>query len=224
MLIVALDPPAEIDIDTWILHRYEMLRDLVQGFKIGLPAIIRYGVEYVTKYFRNFDGLLIADLKLADIGDVMALTTKWLRVAGFNAVIAHAFVGYKQGLDILTSVCKEEDIKLVLVVSMSHEGSREFIDKHLDEFLKIVEITEVWGIVAPATRLNVIKYIRSKMGSNIKILSPGVGVQGALPGDALCAGADYEIIGRTIAYADNVRAIALKVLAQQKEKVMKCRG
>ncbi|MEM4788750.1 MAG: orotidine-5'-phosphate decarboxylase [Ignisphaera sp.] len=224
MIIIALDPPVNEDASLWIKHRYEVLRDIVQGFKIGLPAIVKHGTNGIVSYFKGYDGLLIADLKLADIGDIMALVTKWLKKAGFNTVIAHGFVGYKQGLEVLARTCKEEEINLVMVVSMSHEGSKEFIDKHVDDFLELAKTIETWGVVAPATRPEVIKYIRSKLGTNVKILSPGVGAQGASPGDALCAGADYEIIGRAITHAVDIRGTALNIISRQRRKVIECRG
>ncbi|MEM0371358.1 MAG: orotidine 5'-phosphate decarboxylase / HUMPS family protein, partial [Ignisphaera sp.] len=157
-------------------------------------------------------------------GDVMALTAAILRNVGFNAIIAHAFVGYEKGIDVLAKICEKEGIKLILVVSMSHEGSKEFIDRHIDEFIDIAERVGSWGVVAPATRPNVIQFIRSRVGS--KIVSPGVGVQGAEPGTALCAGADYEIVGRAITYSDlgKVREIAYALLESQKKRLSLCRG
>ncbi|MEM4553988.1 MAG: orotidine-5'-phosphate decarboxylase [Ignisphaera sp.] len=226
MLIVALDPPLNVDAEKWVTQRYEALRDIVKGFKIGLPAIVKHGTNWLSKLFGVYDGLAIADLKLADIGDVMALTAAILRNVGFNAIIAHAFVGYEKGIDVLAKICEKEDIKLILVVSMSHEGSKEFIDRHIDEFIDIAERVGSWGVVAPATRPNVIQFIRSKVGSKIKIVSPGVGVQGAEPGTALCAGADYEIVGRAITYSDlgKVREIAYALLESQKKRLSLCRG
>lgn len=224
MLIVALDPQPNVDIIKWASHIFENLQDVVQGFKIGLPAVIKHGIEWISTYFKMYDGLLIADLKLADIGDIMSLTARLLKYVGFNAVIAHGFVGYKQGIEDLAKICEKENLKLILVVSMSHAGSQEFIDRHIDEFINIAKIVKTWGIIAPATRPDIVRYTRSRVGSSIKILSPGVGTQGADPGDALCAGADYEIVGRAITYAKDIRASALKILEQQKEKVLICRG
>ena len=224
MLVVALDPPNYVDVVEWIERRYNELKDIVQGFKLGLPAIIRVGVETIGKIFKDYNGLLIADLKLADIGDIMALTASILKEHGFNAVIAHAFVGYKQAVDELSNVCKKEGLRLILVVSMSHKGSEEFLDRHLEGFIEVARNAGSWGLVAPATRPMIIKKVREIVGSEMKILSPGVGVQGAEPGTALCHGADYEIVGRAIAYADNVRQNALKILEIQRQRAAKCRG
>ncbi len=224
MIIVALDPPQNVDVEKWIKIRYDELKEYVQGFKIGVPAIIRVGLEGLSKIFKDYSGLLIADLKLADIGDVMALTASIVGDYGFNAVIAHAFVGYSQAVDELSKTCEKKGLKLILVVSMSHRGSEEFIDKHLESFVEIAKRVGSWGLVAPATRPLIIKRVRELIGSEVKILSPGIGVQGAEPGTAICYGADYEIVGRAITHSENVKQNALKIIESQKQRVAKCRG
>ncbi|MCS7110908.1 MAG: orotidine 5'-phosphate decarboxylase [Ignisphaera sp.] len=223
MIVIALDPPSSSSAYEWIIERVAALSDIVQGFKIGLPAIIRLGASKVGKIFRNYSGLLIADLKLADIGDIMALSVEILHEHGFNAVIAHSFIGFSQGLDLLSAKCRELNIKLITVVSMSHSGSTEYIDRHIYEFLGIAQRVKSWGIIAPATRLEILRYIRRNLGNDIKILSPGVGVQGMEPGMALCNGADYEIIGRAITYSQNFREAAFGIIERQKRKVVECK-
>lgn len=223
MIVIALDPPPIRTAYEWIVDRVKALDDIAQGFKVGLPAIIRLGVDGVGRIFRNYDGLLIADLKLADIGDIMALSVEILREHGFNAVIAHSFIGFSQGLDVLSIKCKELDMKLITVISMSHKGSTEYIDRHIDEFIAIAHHIKSWGVIAPATRLEVLRYIRRNLESGTKILSPGVGMQGAEPGTALCSGADYEIVGRLITYSQNVREAAFNVIERQKRRVIECR-
>jgi len=53
------------------------------------------------------------------------------------------------------------------------------------------------GVVAPATRPDRIRLIRSIIGDRT-IISPGVGAQGGSAAAALKAGADYLIAGRSI--------------------------
>jgi orotidine-5'-phosphate decarboxylase len=224
MLIVALDPPQNVNVLEWIEYRYNLLKPYVQGFKIGLPAILDVGLQSIGKIFQGYAGLLIADLKLADIGDVMSFSAERAQLHGFNAVIAHAFVGYEGALDKLGKLCKEKGLKLILVISMSHKGSQEYIDRHVEEFADLAKRIDAWGLVAPATRLNVLKKIRTLIGKDVKILAPGVGVQGAEPGIAICSGADYEIIGRAITYTENVLESAFKVIEQQRNRVARCRG
>jgi len=224
MLIVALDPPSNADVLSWVEERFKTLKQYVQGFKIGLPAIIEIGLGPLARIFRGYSGLLIADLKLADIGDVMSIVAERLAMHGFNAVIAHAFIGYEQALDKLSAVCREKGLKLILVVSMSHKGSREFIDRHVKEFVELAKSVDAWGVVAPATRPEIIRFVRELAGKELRILSPGIGVQGAEPGTAICSGADYEIVGRVITYSSNVLESAFKVLEEQRKRATQCLG
>jgi len=92
--------------------------------------------------------------------------------------------------------------KLVLVATMSNPGASKIIDKVIDDVITVIERLKPWGIVAPATRTEKIKYLRRRLPDTI-ILSPGIGAQGAKPGSAIRAGANYEIIGRMIAMAAN---------------------
>jgi len=222
-LIIALDPPTGVDPVEWCRSIFERTRDIATGFKIGLPAIVEAGASRIGEVFRGFDGLVIADLKLADIGDIMALTVEKLARCGFNAVIAHAFVGYERGLSTLSEKCRELGVKLVAVVSMSHPGSVEVMDGVVEKLISVVERARCWGVVAPATRPEMVRFVRSRL-SWVKILSPGVGAQGARPGDALCAGADYEIVGRAITRSSDPREAARRVVEEQRRALERCRA
>jgi orotidine-5'-phosphate decarboxylase len=224
IIIIALDPPPNVDEVEWIENRFYELNGLVSGFKIGLPAVLRNGLESYKRIFKDYKGLLIADFKLADIGDIMSMSAEIIKSYGFNAMIAHSFVGYSNAIDKLSKKAKDLGLKLILVVSMSHEGSKEYIDGHLNDFLQIAVKANAWGVVAPATRVDVIRNVRSKVGKDIKILSPGVGAQGADFGSAICNGADYEIIGRSITGAENIKEKATQIIKTIEERVKICRG
>ena len=184
-VIVALDPPPNKGWE-WALEIARRLKGRVKAFKVGWPLLLEGNRVGELKEF----GEVIADLKLADIGYTMVNVVK--RV-GADAYIAHAFVGR----DALREL-REEVKRLYLVVSMSHEGSREFIDLHWREFvLEAYELAD--GIVAPATRPKVIEKIRRIWPR--EIISPGIGAQGAHPCSAIRAGADYEIVGRSLTRA-----------------------
>lgn len=165
------------------------------GAKIGWPFILEYGVDGVRRARRRCgDGLLVADLKLADISWTMELIVS--RLEGVvDKFIAHAFTGVEGALAGLASKLGRE--RIVLVVSMSHPGAAETFDECLETLLVVSEAISPWGVVAPATRPGVVSRVREKL-PGVAILSPGVGAQGARPGDALCAGADVEIVGRRI--------------------------
>lgn len=220
-LIVALDPPEGVDGVEWCLRLIRELGSVPDGYKLGLPLALESGVEGLKRVAEAVPPgkLIIADLKLADIGYVMSLTVRRLARAGVNAVIAHTFVGVEGALDALAGTCGDLGIKLVLVALMSHPGASRVMAPAFRESLRIVKEVGAWGAVLPATRPDAIREGREFLGSSVKILSPGIGAQGAEPGSALEAGADYEIVGRLVTRAENPRAVA-EELVRRYERVL----
>ncbi len=66
-----------------------------------------------------------------------------------------------------------------------------------------------------ATRPGLIPTVRS-LHPDATVLSPGVGAQGARPGEALRAGADFEIVGRAITLAEDPRTSAKAIVRAQR--------
>ncbi len=213
-IIVALDPPIGVDPVKWCFRIIDDTLDIVSGYKIGLPLILdldrKRDLEKIVGKMKGV-WLRIADLKLADIGDIMVSIIRRLHEFGFNAFIVHGFIGYNGALDRVSDYVDSIDAKLITVVSMSHSGSSEIIDHVLDRLLEVALRAGSWGIVAPATRPEIIRGIRSRVGDRVKILSPGIGVQGARPSTAIKAGADYEIIGRLVTRSEDPRKTLLEI-------------
>ena len=220
-LIVAFDRTPGPDRAAGVV---EALCGEVAGFKVGLPYILMYGLREIEDLRDSCPkGLWIGDLKLADIASTMKATVEAVGHL-FDAVIAHSAIGYKGALDGLSEYLRSRGINLILVATMSHPGATEFYDLILDRIPDLARRLQAWGLVAPATRLHVIKRLRESLGASVRILSPGVGAQGARPGDALCAGADYEIVGRAITQARDPISAALEILESQRRAVESCRA
>jgi orotidine-5'-phosphate decarboxylase len=198
--IIAVDPSPGTSLDRWVSIT-SSLCDLVSGFKVGIPFMFSYGVSGLRALRSSCDRLLIADFKLADIDYVMVSALSHV-IDYVDGVIAHAFIGLKGGLEGLKSYLDSAGVKLILVISMSHAGSLDVIDVNVDRLLWVAGRLKPWGLVAPATRPHVISYARGRAPWAV-ILAPGVGVQGARPGDGIRAGADYEIVGRLVTEASN---------------------
>jgi orotidine-5'-phosphate decarboxylase len=187
--------------------------------KVGWPFILKAGMEGVRDASRVFEGRLIFDLKLADIASTMSKVVSSLTPYG-EGFIAHAFVGYEEALDEVKELLEREGRKLFLVTSMSHRGWNDSFYPYLRE---VIHKASPFGLVAPATRLEVLKRIRQDFPDKV-IVSPGVGAQGARPGDALCAGADYEIVGRSIYASPDPLKSLLEVERAQGERLNECKG
>ncbi|ADV64874.1 orotidine 5'-phosphate decarboxylase [Desulfurococcus mucosus DSM 2162] len=224
MLVVALDPPVREKGRRKTSLLVEELDKYVSGYKIGLPFLIKHGRRGIRELRKSTEKPIIVDLKLADIGDVMAEVLRHLARLGVDAVIAHAFTGYTGALEDLSKASMATGVGLIIVVSMSHRGSEEYIDRHVDEFLELAARIRAKGVVAPATRPRVIRHVREVLGDTVEIYSPGIGIQGAEPGSALCAGANYEIVGRLITRSGNPGETARAIREMQLERWLKCRG
>ena len=169
-----------------------LLCEDVYAIKVNLPIVMENGIE-IVKTLSKYSNI-ICDFKLADVPHMVSMITRKALENGAYGIISHSFPGY----DSLSEIVKvSPDMKVFSVVSMSNEGSMQFIDKSMEDLIDISIKAGVYGYVAPGNRYEVLKKIRSKVGKSI-IISPGIGAQG---GDAQLAvknGADYVIVGRSI--------------------------
>lgn len=225
MLVLSIDPrPSESRSIGDIVELVRKVDGLLYGYKIGVPFLLKYGLEGLAKLRSSTSKPIIADLKLADIGDIMSITAEFLASVGANAVIAHSFVGKRGALDVLRDKLRELGMDLILVASMTHQGSAEYIDNYIEDFVKLALELGAEGVVAPATRPSIIKSVRDIAGNGLAIYSPGIGAQGAAPGTAICHGANYEIVGRSVLYSDNPVRSLLNIAAAQREVISRCRS
>ena len=193
-------------------------RDVVAGFKLGVPLIAHYGLRSLSTLVKEFpDAYFLVDLKLADIADVMAMTVEEVHRYGFNGIVAHAFIGVEGALDKLTKMCKELGLDLILQTSMTHSGSILTIDKVLPEIKSIINAVDPDGLIAAANKPEIIKDLRTSLGWKYIILSPGIMIKSVNPGEAICAGADAEIVGRLVLSAPNPKKALLDVISMQEE-------
>ncbi len=182
-LILALDFPSG-DLDN-ILNS---LKDLVAGVKVGFPLSLMIGWEGISEIVKRYpEYYWIADFKLADIPDVVRYILRKFEDMNMDGVIIHLFTGHKR---------YDSKLDLIGVAGMSHPEAR-LIRENFIKLLEIADLLNIWGIVVGATRPEMIREARRRL-PKVRIFSPGVGFQGAKPGSALEAGADFEIIGRSI--------------------------
>lgn len=174
-------------------------KDYLWAIKINWPLILGSGVGIIKELKKETKLPIIGDFKVADIPNTSRLIAKKAFEAGVDCIIVHGFVGR----DSIEAVMEEG--KTIMVVEMSHEGARQFIQPITDGLIELANELKPFGVIAPATRPERIRYIRKKLDRGIKILTPGVGAQGGKALEALKAGADYIIIGRSIYKSDNPR-------------------
>ncbi len=189
------------------------LDGLVAGVKIGLPAIFGLGLDQIEEIIKSSrkSFFFICDSKMADIGHVNRLVAEQVFETGFDALIVHAAIGNRGAIDQVVELANDKKKGVIGLCAMSHPGAAEHLNRHLEDLLRIAIAAEVHGFVLPATYPDLIARAKKTQPSKL-VFSPGVGVQGAPFGSALKAGADFEIIGRSIAQAPSPREKAREVL------------
>ncbi|RLF05533.1 MAG: orotidine 5'-phosphate decarboxylase [Thermoprotei archaeon] len=200
-VIVAVDAPTP---DLRGLIR--LVKDYAAGVKVGLPALLRWGPEALKSLCEEYgeELYLLCDFKLADIPYIVAEELKAIREIGFDGAILHLFQG---GVEEVAAL--EDRPDLYGVVAMSHPQA-ELLNSHFRELLTEAIRAGLEGCVVPATREAVVREVR-RIAPGLTLLAPGVGAQGANPGAAVSAGADFEIVGRAITRSPDPRLACRRV-------------
>lgn len=200
-LVLSLDVP---DRATALTIAAACARD-VDAIKIGYPLVLAAGLGIA----HDLGGLglpLIADFKVADIPNTNTLICDQVFAAGFSAVITQGFPG-PDSVAACVDAAHAHDGECYVVAEMSHPGALSFFSEGVPEHIcEIVTQTGADGIIAPATRPERVKALRTLVGTK-KILSPGVGAQGGDPAE-IAPLVDGMIVGRAIYGAPDPAAAA----------------
>ena len=156
----------------------------------------------------------IADLKLNDIYSTNLAVLEILHRAGFDALIVNPIVGYRDALQPTIEAAHKKAMGVIFLTYMSHKGAPEGYGLKLrlspssvkPLYKLFAERALKWGadgLIVGATRPTVIKEVAALTNNSLPIFSPGVGAQGGSALDALKAGANFLIIGRSIIDASN---------------------
>lgn len=210
-IILALDVPDQKTADQLIAQT----SDYVGYYKIGLGFLAHNGIEYAASLAQQGIKIFL-DLKLFDIGQtvtdaVARLADKTqahiLTVHGDPYVVSAAVKGRALagcnhmdifGVTILTSV----DLPDALDAGYKAENMSELVASRA----KNAAISGADGVIASAHEAMIVK----NLGYGLKIITPGIRLQGSLehdqkrimtPTEALKQGADMLVIGREITQA-----------------------
>lgn len=227
--ILAIDVnsgPAEKGL-SWSLDLLAKTHPYLCGVKLGRQTVLNLGVAKTVRLIHKAhksDFPCIIDDKINDIGETnRAIGEAYFRM-GFDAIIANPFAGWKEGLEPLFQAARRAGKGVILLVYMSHPGADESYGQRVmteghskRQFVTFAEKAVRWradGAVVGATRPEIVKAARQVLGRRVPIYSPGVGKQGGTVREALKAGADYLIIGRSIWQSDDPEKAALEFAKQ----------
>jgi len=136
-LVLAIDSPTR---DATLGH-VASLGPLVDGIKIGVPTLLTNGSSIVSRVRDLFDGPLIADLKVADIGFRAKESGPWSGTnraiveaavsAGINYVICHSIVG-TSSIEECVATAHAMGGKVLTLPFMTQRGAGLFFDHPAD--------------------------------------------------------------------------------------------
>ena len=102
----------------------ESCAPFIDAIKVGYPLVLSTGLS-ITEDLAGPGLPLIADFKVADIPNTNRLICEAVFSAGFDAVIAHGFVG-ADAARACVEVAHNHDGAAYIVAEMSHPGAAEF--------------------------------------------------------------------------------------------------
>jgi len=185
----------------------------VDAIKIHWPIILTRGVSAIEGLSRVAP--VIVDAKLSDIPNTNRMACEIMASSGAQGVICQGFAGPDS-----VKACVETGLDTYVIAEMSHPGSQLFISKHSREIASMARDIGAAGIIVPGNRPKKISLYRGIVGPEMQILCPGIGAQGGVPGDAVAAGADFEIVGRAIYRSRDPSGSARSIADRIAQRVM----
>ena len=236
-IVLALDFPFQNSTNRkTLLNRARNLLEGVQPYvcavKINhhllLPLGLFDGVQTIVKDIHEKGMLALMDCKINDISATNQVIAEYYYAAGFDALIANPFVGWKEGLQPVFEAARKLHRGVILLAYMSHKAASEGYGQtvinqetgaKIPQYVLFAEKAVSWnadGVVVGATYPDKIREVYETVKENVPIYSPGVGAQGGAAEDARKAGARYLIVGREITQAQNPAEAAKKVATASK--------
>lgn len=209
------------------LRILEKVHPYICALKINRQLVLPLGLfndlQKILKFARERGLPTIMDCKINDVGHTNRAIAEYYFGAGFDAVIANPFVGWKEGLQPVFEVAQQKHRGVILLVYMSHKGAREGYgqiildpktERRIPQYVVFAQKALEWkadGAVVGATYPEKIREIHSILKERVPIFSPGVGVQGGDVKAAVMAGARYLIVGRAITQAEDPAETARRI-------------
>ena len=229
-IIVALDT-TDLGFAKKLIHS---LKDLIKIFKVGNEFFTAHGPKAV-RLVREAGADVFLDLKYHDIPNTVAQTARAalaLEVFMFNVHIAGGLQMMQEACVASADEAKKRNLtapKLIGVTLLTSLGQDE-VTKQIgiakpiqDIVLGYAELAQKAGLDGVVASAREIELIRSKLGAQFLIVTPGIRPAWAERGDqervmtpkeALRLGADYIVIGRPITQAKEPREAALRIIEE----------
>lgn len=196
----------------YLFNVLSSIRDFIEYTKISNLLLYEYGWKIIDEIHSCTKKPILLDLKMMEFPYMVHLILK--RALDFNlqSIMISGYIG-EEGIVscFATAAEKKKDLEVFLFTEFTN--ANEMITKTLaNKCIKLAQDLRCFGVQVPGTKLSRIREVRDNIGDSLKIISCGVGFQRnsknqiTCIGDAIKAGADYEIVGRGIFQPDSLYA------------------
>jgi orotidine-5'-phosphate decarboxylase len=218
-LIVALDVESVEAARSLI----QTLGESVSFYKIGMELAYGGGFALVDE-LKSAGKKVFIDLKLHDIGQTVERATKQIARLGVDFLTIHAYpqtmtaarMGASGGLRLLAVTVMTSYNDADLAAAGYAFSVKELVARRAQQARE----AKIDGLILSPLEL---QSIRALVGADMILVTPGVRPAGAAlddqkrvltPGQAITAGADYLVVGRPIAKADDPKAAAQSIVEE----------
>jgi orotidine-5'-phosphate decarboxylase len=216
-IAIALDSRELEDLREYIAQT----REIVSTLKIGLETFYRVGAEAI-ELVRESGCDLFLDVKLHDIPNTVAGAAAALVRYSPKYLTVHASGGPEMVRAACVAMPETYITAVTVLTSLDDQVLREvgICTPALDTVLRQAASAVDAGARAIVCSPHEVARVRSEVGGDIVLITPGVRPAGAAPDDqkrvmtpkeALAAGADLLVIGRPITGAVNIHSAALAI-------------
>lgn len=226
-LIVALD----VETAARARELFAALRDHVAMFKVGSQLFTAAGPEIVREIIRE-GGRVFLDLKFHDIPNTVAAASREAVRLGVSLFNVHAFGGremMRRAAEAVAETAERERLAPPAVIAVTVLTSSDaatlsdlgipFTPEAQAALLaRLAASCGLDGVVASAHEIKQVRSVVMRFG--FLVVTPGVRQKAVAqddqkrvmsPAEAVCAGADYVVMGRAIINSDDPARAALEV-------------
>jgi orotidine-5'-phosphate decarboxylase len=183
-------------------------------YKVGLELFTREGPR-VVHALRGRDKRIFLDLKLHDIPNTVARAVGRARDLDIDLLTLHA-TGGRRMMEAAAEAAGDDLILLGVTVLTSMTASDvkdswgRAVDSIEEEVVRLARLSKESGVGGVVASVREAAPIKEAVGADVVVVTPGIRLAGddahdqarvSTPVEAVAAGADYLVIGRSITHA-----------------------